>query len=273
MQLQLYKNAKKGSMNQFQNSLRLIVLMTLLIMSQQQPVFSQGSAGSKAKMPRLSIIDMPTARILPPKAYRVSGIIMQESGILTQVNYGLTKNVNLGFSYSAMPLFGEGDPILQPLLLFDVRVRLLSEKKKVPAIVLGVNSQGLGAWENKRRFEFNAPGIFLSASKNISWEAGILSLHGGINYPIMPSAYSNTPGAFVGVEQSFYKNVTIATEYSGTWNEDPAFMNKNGLLNCAVKYSPFKGINLTIQARDLLESRANGNGFLRYAGIEYIGIF
>jgi hypothetical protein len=50
-------------------------------------------------------------------------------------------------------------------------------------------------------------------------------------------------------------------------------MNKNGLLNCAVKYSPFKGINLTIQARDLLESRVNGNGFLRYAGIEYIGIF
>ena len=75
MQLKLYKNAKKGLMNQFQNSLRLIILMTILIMSQQYPVMGQGSAGSKAKMPRLSIVDMPTARILPPKAYRVSGII------------------------------------------------------------------------------------------------------------------------------------------------------------------------------------------------------
>jgi hypothetical protein len=273
MRLQLYKNAKKGLMNQFQNSLRLIALMTLLIVSHQYTLLSQGSAGSKAKMPRLSIVDMPTARILPPKAYRVSGIIMKESGVLTQVNYGLTNNVNLGFSYSAMPFLGEGNPVLQPLLLFEVRARLFTEKKHRPAVVLGVNSQGLGAWEKKRRFEFNSPGIYVSASKNISWEAGILSVHGGINYPIMPSAYSQTPGAFLGIEQSFYKNVTIATEYVGTWNEDPAFMNKSGLLNCAVKYSPFKGINLTLQARDLLESRINATGFLRYAGIEYIGIF
>ena len=273
MRIQLYKNAKKGLMNQFQNSLRLLVLSTLFVLSHQYTLLSQGSAGSKAKMPRLSIVDMPTARILPTKAYRVSGLIMQESGILTQVQYGLTKNVNLGFSYSAMPFLGEGDPILQPLLLFEVRARLYAEKKNRPAIVLGVNSQGLGAWENKRRFEFNAPGIYVSASKNIKWEAGVLSLHGGVNFPIMPSAYSYTPGAFVGIEQSFYKNVTIATEYSGTWNEDPAFMNSNGLLNCAIKYSPFKGVNLTLQMRDLLESRANAQGFLRYAGIEYIGKF
>jgi hypothetical protein len=200
-------------------------------------------------------------------------MIMQESGILAQINYGLTKNVNLGFSYSATPLLGDGEPILQPLLLFDVRARLYAETKKRPAIVLGVNSQGFGQWQQRRRFEFNSPGIFLSASKNISWDAGILSVHGGMNYPIMPSAIANVPGAFLGLEQSLYKNVTIAVEYVGTWNEDTTFVKKDGLLNCAIKYSPYKGVNLFLQARDILESRVGSRELLRYAGIEYIGIF
>lgn len=239
----------------------------------QPSIFGQGSAGSKGKMPRLSVVDMPTARILPPKAYRASGLMMQESGIMAQFNYGLTKNVNLGFSYSAMPLLGDGDPILQSLLLFEVRARLFSETKNRPAIAIGVNSQGLGQWENRRRFEFNAPGLYLTASKNFKWEPGIFTLHGGINYPIMPSSYSKVPGGFIGVEQSVYKNVTLAAEYIGTWNEDPVFMNKNGILNCAVKYSPFKGVNLSLQFRDLLESRANSKELVRYAGVEYIGIF
>ena len=98
-------------------------------------------------------------------------------------------------------------------------------------------------------------------------------MHGVVNYPIMPSAYSQIPGGYLVIEQSMYKNITLAAEYVGTWNEDPLFMNKNGLLNCAVKYSPFKGVNLSLQIRDILESRQNGDGLLRYAGIEYIGIF
>ncbi len=260
-------------MNQFQNYSRLIIFMIVLSPFFQSFVLGQGSAGSKGKMPRLSIVDMPTARILPTKAYRVSGLIMQESGLMAQFNYGLTKNVNLGFSYSSMPLFGDGDPILQSLLLFEVRARLFSETQNRPAIAIGVNSQGLGQWENRRRFEFNAPGVYLTASKNFKWEPGIFTLHGGINYPIMPSPYSQVPGGFIGVEQSVYKNVTLAAEYIGTWNEDPLYMSNKGILNCAVKYSPFKGVNISLQFRDLLESRADAKELLRYAGIEYIGIF
>ena len=131
-------------MNQFQNYSRLIIFMIVLSTFFQSSVLGQGSAGSKGKMPRLSVVDMPTARILPTKAYRVSGLIMQESGVMAQFNYGLTKNVNLGFSYSSMPLFGDGDPVLQSLLLFEVRARLFSETKNRPAIAIGVNSQGLG---------------------------------------------------------------------------------------------------------------------------------
>lgn len=260
-------------MNQYITSfIRILFAMAIVVMMREQ-LQAQGSSGSRGKMPRLSIVDMPTARILPQRAYRVSGLLMQESGLLAQATYGLAKNVNLGFSYSSMPLFGEGDPSLQPLLLFEIRARLFSETKNRPAIAIGVNTQGIGQWTDVRRFEYNAPGIYACASKNINWEAGILSLHGGINYPIMPTAFSQTPSAFLGIEQSVYSNVTISAEYAGTWNEDPQFMNDNGLLNCAVKYSPFKGVNVYLQARDLLESRANAQGFLRYAGIEYIGVF
>ena len=50
-------------------------------------------------------------------------------------------------------------------------------------------------------------------------------------------------------------------------------MNQNGLMNMGIRYSPIKGMSIEIQARDLLQSRANANGFMRYAGIEYIGTF
>lgn len=269
----LYKIAKKGLMKQYNTVISSAILAFMLLAFFQGRAIAQGSAGSKAKMPRLSVVDMPTARILPTRAYRVSGLLMQESGVLTHFTYGLTKNVNLGFSYSSMPLFGEGDPTLQPLLLFEVRARLYAETKKRPALAIGINSQGIGAWRDIRRFDYNAPGVYAVASKNINWEAGVMSLHAGVNYPVMPAAYSKTPSAFLGIEQSFYKNVTLSAEYAGTWNEDPKYMNKNGLLNCAVKYSPFKGVTMFIQGRDLLESRANATGFLRYAGIEYIGVF
>lgn len=260
-------------MNQYNASILRILMCISIMISMQDIMHAQGSSGSKGKMPRLSIVDMPTARILPQRAYRVSGLLMQESGVLTQASYGLAKNINLGFSYSSMPLFGEGDPTLQPLLLFEIKARLFAETKKTPAIAIGVNTQGIGQWRDVRRFDYNAPGIYACASKNIAWEAGILSLHGGINYPVMPAAYSQTPSAFVGIEQSVYSNVTLSVEYAGTWNEDPQFMNRNGLLNFAVKYSPFKGVNVFFQGRDLLESRADAQGMLRYAGIEYIGLF
>jgi len=260
-------------MNQYNTSfIRFLFALSIIVCLHIQ-LQAQGSAGSKGKMPRLSIVDMPTASILPQRAYRVSSLLMQESGMLVQATYGLAKNVNLGFSYSSMPLFGEGDPALQPLLLFEIRARLFAETKTSPALAIGVNSQGIGQWRDVRRFEYNAPGIYLCASKNIGWEAGKLSLHGGVNYPIMPSAYSNTPSAFLGIEQSIASNVTLSAEYVGTWNEDPTYMNSDGLLNCAVKYSPFKGVNLYFQGRDLMESRVNAQGFLRYVGIEYIGVF
>ena len=141
-------------MNQYITTfIRILFAMAIIVMMREQ-LQAQGSSGSRGKMPRLSIVDMPTARILPQRAYRVSGLLMQESGLLAQATYGLAKNVNLGFSYSSMPLFGEGDPSLQPLLLFEIRARLFSETKNRPAIAIGVNTQGIGQWTDVRRFEY-----------------------------------------------------------------------------------------------------------------------
>ena len=233
---------------------------------------AQGSAGSMAMFPRMNIVDMPSARVIPVGSYRAYGLIMQSSGIVSSFTIAPAKNITFGMSYSMIPFLGEGNPEAQPIPAFEVKALLFQEKKKRPAIAMGLNLQGRGPWTNNR-YQTLSPGAFISVSKNINWEAGIMSLHGGISYAIMPSPMKDYPVVYAGIEQSMYKNVTLSAEYIGTWNEDPAFMNQNGLMNMGLRYSPIKGMSIEIQARDLFQSRANANGFMRYAGIEYIGTF
>ena len=268
----LHKNAKKANMI-YGHRLLTSFFIVIWVIGLHVELQAQGSAGSAAKMPRMSIVEMPSARILPKGAYKVDGLIMQSSGLVSSFVFGIEKNVNFGISYSLVPFLGEGTPNPQKFPLFEVKARLFSEKGNMPAIAIGVNTQGLGGWTSDDRFRFNAPGAYLVASKNVKWEAGVLTIHAGGSYALMPSPFKKSPIAFAGIEQSFYKNVTVAAEYIGTWNEDPAYCNNSGYLHCAIKYSPFKGVNIQLQLKDLLESRVNADGLLRYAGVEYIGVF
>ena len=81
------------------NVMKLILSCSALILS----VFSiiidkanaQGSAGSMAMFPRMNIVDMPSARVIPVGSYRAYGLIMQSSGIVSSFTIAPAKNIRI----------------------------------------------------------------------------------------------------------------------------------------------------------------------------------
>jgi hypothetical protein len=122
------------------------------------------------------IVDMPTAGMLADLSYSVDLQLLAGGGFLFDFTAAFFKFMNLGLSYGGIGVIGHETMNLQKYPGVHLKFRPFNEDTIMPAIVLGFNSQGKGAYfydeayheefKAHQRHHQLAPDFYLAASKS-----------------------------------------------------------------------------------------------------------
>ncbi|MES2766273.1 MAG: hypothetical protein V4642_10410 [Bacteroidota bacterium] len=246
--------------------MKYILLLTLTLFSFKNS-YAQGSAGSRATIESRTIVDMPTAGVIAKGKISAYTHAFENGGIMAEVSYGVFKNINIGASYSGTGIIGSGAMSFQGIPGAHIRARILDEAIYYPGILLGVQTQGRGAFlKALKSFQTPSPGAFIALSKAFTWKYGTLALHSGANYSFEGNSTNRKVSYYGGVEQSLLKNVAITLEYNALLQE-----GGDGLANAALRWSFAPGLTAELQLRNLLK-RADEK-IVRNIALEYVMSF
>ncbi len=236
-------------------------------------IYAQGNAGDNAPLESRFIVDMPTAGVLPKSAIGVYVNSYPGGGMMADVSYGISSWLNLGSSFGINNLIGSGDIVTQDYPSLNIRARIFNETLVVPAIMIGLNTQGRGGFLGNR-FQTQPPGLFAVASKTYRWPLGSISAHAGLCYSLSPDHPSKQiPNFYLGVEHSLGPFLSVAAEYNPTLDErfpSEIYLKSGGILNIAFRCSIASGITAELQLRDILKNLTNMQGISRTLGIEIV---
>lgn len=208
--------------------------------------------------PRM-LIDTPTAGTLTRGSYDVTLRLYPQGGVIASVGIGLSSRLLLGLSYGGENVIGEGKVNWNPDLGVQLRYRLIDENIALPAIVLGFDSQGYGAYiDSTKRYTVKSRGFFAVASKNYVF-LGDLSLHGGINYSLEKSDGDSDPNLFVGIIKSLNPDLALVAEYDFALNdnEDNALGSGKGYLNTGLRWTFAQQLYIEISLKNILQNKHN----------------
>ncbi len=238
-------------------------IVLLCVFAGTSSVQAQGSAGSKAPFESRVIIDMPTAGVLLKNSLGLNTVVFAGGGLLCDASFAPIDNFNIGIGYSGVNILGSGAVTWQGIPSMHLRYRIIDETLRMPAILLGLQTQGRGVVLNKE-FETAAPGIFASLSKQFSWAAGTLAFHGGVGYSVNLAFEAKGANIWTGVEQSLGPNATLMAEVNPTLND-----TRSGLiLSASLRWVISNGITLELQGRDIFAELPSQQGFTRTLSFE-----
>lgn len=212
----------------------------------------------------LYVVDTPTAGLLARASMLVRVYVYGGGGVLTGVSVGFTDYLDFGITYGGGNVIGSGSVDMNPRPEVNARLRIIQETLVVPAIAIGFDSQGLGAYiDSLDRYEQKPRGLYAVASKN--WDLlGPFSLHGGVNYAFQGREYDSDPDVFLGLLKAFGP-IDIRGEYDFAFNDneakDDAYKTENhGYLNLAVGWNINQHFRVEVDARDILSGELGDDG-------------
>ncbi|MBF8294965.1 MAG: hypothetical protein HW389_1510 [Bacteroidetes bacterium] len=198
-------------------------------------------------------------------------------GLQTSVSVGLMDRFNFGISYGGTNILGANKPEMNPYPGVNVKIRVLDESVAAPAVAVGFEWQGRGAYiDDLKRYTSKSPGFYAVASQNYAI-LGNLSMHGGLNLSTETGDGDKDLNAFFGVEKSMGKDISILAEYDFGLNDNSAnAIGRNrgrGYLNLGFRWSWGKGLVLGANIKDILKNQGDITVGNRTIQIEYVGTF
>jgi hypothetical protein len=251
-----------------QKLINIIFLISFLSI----PLYSQGTAGDKAKYEYRYLIDMPTAGILEKGVVGVTSEILPDGVLIAVIEAGVFENVSIGISYGGANLIGSGNVDWYKLPAVNIRARIINETTLIPAVAFGFDSQGKGIYDNNnKRYTIKSPGFFGAVSKNFEF-IGYMSLHGTVNYSLEGTDGDNFVDVRAGVEKTLGSSFSLLVEYDFALNDNNTdFGSGKGYLNAGIRWSPGTGFTLGFDVRDLLSNKTSTkNAADRSLKFEYI---
>ncbi len=248
---------------------RITVSVMVLIALLSSTMSAQGTAS--AIEPR-SLIDMPTAGLLPHGNVAIGFEIYQPGGLLAGVSIGVLDRLLFGLSYGGTELIGDKSPVWNPSPGIEAKIRFLDETVLLPALALGFNSQGREAYiASLDRYTIKSPGFYAVASKNYAL-LGYLSLHGGINYSLERADGDEDPNFFLGAEKTLGPLISILGEYNSGLNDShhQALGRGRGYLNFGARLTLGKGLILGLNLKDIARNQDKTTIGNRVLTLEYI---
>ncbi|MFC1477654.1 hypothetical protein ACFL6L_04210 [candidate division KSB1 bacterium] len=244
-----------------------LFLFTAVVTSQEQPAAQRMS---------LDLVDMPNAVTLPQGVYAIGLRMYPNGGVLTDFSIGILDRLYGRIFYGGENLIGTGTVNWDPRVGIDFRVRAIDETLFVPAVAVGVNTQGFGGFQdNINRYLIKSRGIYAVASRNYATTLGDVSIHGGVNYSLERDDDDKDLNFFTGINALIRNKTEIILEYDAAVNdnEETSFGTGNGYFNAGVRFFVSDRFFITAHFRDLFENTDNTKGFGREIRLEYRDTF
>lgn len=251
------------------NCLRLLAVVPV--------VAALASAATAQVFEDITLIDSPTAGVIPHGSYMFEGSIGPKSGLLFGVKVGFHDRLMVGASFGIQEFIGRGDIDVNDKPGFQVRFRLLEESIAGPALALGVDTQGEEAYDEAgSRYERKSKGFYGVLSKNYYWYRNI-SFHGGVNYSL-ENKDEDGVDFFVGLSIETLTGMTLLLDYSGAMNDDNADLEScrtygKGYLDSGVRFDYRENLRIRILFRDLLGNYNREKGVARSLEILFVSYF
>ena len=247
--------------------LNIFIFLTLIFSQVEQPY------------PPLDLVTIPTSGTLPKGSFTLESLLIKDGGIVPKLSVGITDNFYIGLSYGIQDFISEEKlDFNKPMPEIQIKYRIYEESETVPAVVLGLDTQGKGRFLNRyedgdnlvanfQRYEQKAWGWYIVASKN--WTLlGNLGLHVGLN----KNTWETDPienedpnvifkdkdlNLFFGIDKEINRSFSVLLEYDTALNDnDPEigynlFGRGKGYLNAGVRWIVGKNIMLEIDFNDI----------------------
>ncbi len=214
------------------------------------------------------LIDTPTAGLPGKGTYSLSLRMQPYGGLLGGISIGLAERLALGMSYGGTGIIGYGTPDWNAQVGVQARIRLLDESYVGPAIAIGFDSQGFGAFHRDTldRYDIKSKGFYAMASKNYIF-LGRLGFHAGLNYSMERRDDQKVVDFFGGVEKGLSPELALVADYDFAFNdnqEDSLFgENKGGYLNAGVRWTYAEKLAIEFGMKNLLRNGPEGSDWGR----------
>ncbi len=244
----------------------LITIFTTPLFSQNISVYPQPT----------DLVTCPTAGILPRGAFLVDANMFRDGGLSLGMAVGISGNLMFGISYGGSQIIGNDEVIWNEQPGVEVKYRLIEEGMSRPALALGFNSEGYGAYiKELKRYEQKAKGFYLTISKNYHF-LGNLGLHAGANYnPLEKKDGDTDPSVFLGIDKDITSEITLFAEYDAAINDND-FEELNfgkGYLNGGVRLNFVEHFHFEVLFTDILINNKQIDQLNREVRINFIEFF
>ncbi len=243
-----------------------VLLFFQTIFSQNTTVFPQPT----------DLVTCPTAGILPRGAFLIDANLYRDGGLLFGMSVGVSGKLMFGISYGGSQIIGNQEVIWNQQPGVEVKYRLVDEGMSFPAVALGFNSEGYGAYiKDLKRYEQKAKGFYCTFSKNFTL-LGNLGFHGGFNFnPLEKKDGDNDPSIFIGFDKDINSDFSIFAEYDAAINDND-FEELNlgkGYLNAGIRFSLAEHFHFELFFTDILINNKNIDNANRELKINFIEFF
>lgn len=212
---------------------KLIFVSGLLLLLAQNN-FAQSTFAIQS----LTVIDCPTAATLERGSFLTAIDVYHMGGLTGALQVGISDRVMFGISFGGTNLIGSGPVAWNPRVAVNIRYRIIDEQLAFPAIALGYNGQGKGAYvDSLERYTEKSKGLYVAASKSFLF-LGTLALHGGINYSFERQDHDKDLNGFLGLEKSINDELGLFVEYDLAMNDNTgtSMGEGRGYLNAGLKW-------------------------------------
>jgi len=259
------------------NSKKILLTIVVLLFLFPQLCKAQ-MADNVSSLELLNVIHTPTAGVLKQGQYQIDLDAFGNGGTLVGVSMGLFNRFMFGISYGGEGLIGYDKVKGNKFPGVLVKYRIFEESYVMPAITVGFDMQGRGAWyDSNDRYLFKAPGGFAAVSRNWISNVGRFGVHLGANYNTIESENEQSVDGFAGIDFSLNEQLALNIEYDLALDdkeEDGLFgEGKAGYLNAGVRMTFAQSLVLQFDVIDILNSSAQNDGRGREIRIVYVETF
>jgi len=209
------------------------------------------------------LVDLPTAYTLHKANFLIDMRMYAGGGLLGSAAFGISDRVMLGMSYGGDNMIGEGNIGWNPQPGIEARLRVLDETFRTPALTVGFDSQGFGAFRDTyRRYETKSRGMFVAVSKNYALFRNS-GLHGGVNWSLEGKGKDKEVNAFLGADVLLNPEFRVFVEYDFAINDNEnnnEFGSGRGYLNGGVRWIFERGLYAQFNFKNLF---SNGPSLIR----------
>lgn len=215
----------------------------------------------------MSLIDTPTAGLVNKGHYAANVRLFADGGAVGHLHVGVLKRLSVGASFGGEQLIGTGAVDWYPRVGLAARCRILEESYRWPALVLGLDTQGVGPYRDQR-YQVKPKGIYLVLSKNYTSMLGELGVHAGANLS-REDADNGDWSAWLGLDKSL-RFMALFAEYdlgrnNGLQNQGV----EDGYLNVGGAWTVMPQLRVAYYLKNALESDHFGSQSIRELSVTY----